>query len=114
MAKDDGEQAALAARMRSLIGMWPDVEEKRMFGGIAFLLNGHILIAASRQGGALVQVGKARNDEALARPGATQMVMRGTGMPGFIHVAPDELESEDGIRAWVALAEPYVRSLSPK
>lgn len=105
-------QEQLASHIRARIGAWPDIAERRMFGSLAFLLGGHILIAARTDGSALVQVGKALNDAALERPGATQMVMRGGPMVGFIEVGPDEMADEEAVAAWIALAEPYVRSLA--
>lgn len=107
-------QDELAERIRQIVGAWPDITEKRMFGSIAFNLNDHIFIAARKDGSALVQVGKARNEEALARPGASQMIMRGGAMLGFIEISPDELANEDDIRSWLDLAEPYVRALPAK
>lgn len=107
-------QDELAARIRSRIGSWPDIVEKRMFGSLAFMLNGHILIAARKDGSALVQVGKSRNDMALARAGASQMIMRGGPMVGFIEVGPDDLDTEEAVAEWIAFAKPYVRSLPGK
>lgn len=106
--------ADLASRLRRLIGGLPDITEKRMFGSTAFLLEGHILIAARPNGSALVQVGKERNSEALARPGASQMVMRGNDMVGFVEVAPEALGTEAALLDWIALAEPYIRALPRK
>ena len=63
----------LAERIRSLIGDDPRVTEKSMFGGLTFLLNGHILVGTKKDGRILLSVGKEHNDAALSRPGATQM-----------------------------------------
>jgi hypothetical protein len=84
-----------------------------MFGGLSFLLNGHILIAARKDGSALLSVGKDHNDEALARPGTTQMIHGGRIMRGFIFVDPDALEDDDDLRDWVRTAERWVSVMPP-
>ena len=105
---------AIADRLRNLLDGDPRITEKKMFGGITFLMNGHMLISASRKGGVLVHVGKDDNDEALSRPGATQMVHGDRVMRGFIWVDADETEDDDTLRDWIALAEKYVRTQQPK
>ena len=77
----------LAGAVRSaLIGMKP-VTEVKMFGGIGFMLNGHLLVAASKRG-LLLRVGTDRQSQALAKPGTRQMEMRGRPMAGYVYVHP--------------------------
>jgi hypothetical protein len=68
---------ALAERIRELLAADPDVTETKMFGGLAFLVGGHMAIAASGQGGALVRVDPAASDELVERHGASIAIMRG-------------------------------------
>jgi hypothetical protein len=84
-----------------------------MFGGLAFLIRGHIAITASGQGGVLVQVGPGQCDELLATTKATTAVMRGREMPGWLRVSADEL-SHDELSRWVELGIDRARSLPPK
>jgi TfoX/Sxy family transcriptional regulator of competence genes len=104
-------QDHLIDRIRLILDGDPRIREKRMFGGLSFLLNGHILIAARKDGGALLSVGKEHNDEALARSGASQMVHGGRIMRGFIFVDPDALEDDDDLREWIATAEKWVAAM---
>jgi TfoX/Sxy family transcriptional regulator of competence genes len=105
---------ATADRLRNLLDGDPRITEKKMFGGVTFLLNGHMLITASKNGRAMVHVGKESNDLALLRPGASQMVHGGRVMRGFIWVDADETEDDDVLRGWIDLAEKYVRTQPPK
>ena len=72
----------LAERIRQLIGGDPELTEKKMFGGLAFLIRGNMAIAASSQGGALVRVDPAQCNALVATTKATLMNMRGRDMPG--------------------------------
>ena len=102
----------LAERIRSLIGDDPRVTEKSMFGGLTFLLNGHILVGTKKDGRILLSVGKEHNQAALARPGATQMVHNNRNMTGFVWVEPDAIEDDDVLADWVRTAYGWV-SLMP-
>ena len=98
----------LAERIRSLLGDDPRVTEKNMFGGLTFLLNGHILVGTKKDGRILLSVGKENNDAALARPGATQMVHNNRNMTGFVWVEPDAIEDDDDLADWVKAAYGWV------
>jgi len=74
----------LAGRIRDLIGPDPELTEKKMFGGLAFLIRGHMAISASGQGGVLVHVDPARTGELIATTSATVAVMQGREMPGWL------------------------------
>ena len=106
MAYDEG----LADRIRELLSDEAGVTEKKMFGGLAFLVNGHMAISASGQGGVLV-----RSDPATDTPkGATQAIMRGRPMDGWLRVDPSLLKTKPQLAKWVNLGAAYVRTLPPK
>ena len=108
-----GYDAELADRIRYLIGTGPGVSEKKMFGGLAFLIGGNMAISASGNGGALVRVDPAES-AALAGTTATVAVMRGREMPGWLRVSSDDLEADDQLAEWVSRAVRYARSLPSK
>jgi TfoX/Sxy family transcriptional regulator of competence genes len=83
-----------------------------MFGGTGFMLNGNMVAALSKRG-LLVRVGKDRQKEALARPGARPMEMRGRTMGGYIYVDPAELTGS-AVQSWLQLALAFVQTLPPK
>lgn len=104
-------QDHLIDRIRLKLDGDPRVREKRMFGGLSFLLNGHILIAARKDGSALLSVGKDHNDEALSRPGTTQMLHGGRPMRGFVFVEADALEDDHDLGDWIRTAERWVAAV---
>ena len=104
----------LAARIRDLIGPDPELTEKKMFGGLAFLIRGHMAISASGQGGALVHVDSERSTGLLAASRATTAVMQGREMPGWLRVGPEDLASDDDLSRWVEIGIGHARSLPPK
>lgn len=105
---------ALATRIRSLLDDAPDVTEKKMFGGLAFLVQGNMAIAASGQGGALVRADPAQSNELVATKGATVAEMRGRLMPGWLRVDSAGLASDSDLAFWVDLGTGYARSLPAK
>ena len=104
----------LANRLRERLADEDGVTEKKMFGGLAFLVNGHMCVAASGQGGLLARVDPSGNDDALAQPHAEPMVMRGRAMDGWIRVAPDGVTTDAELAGWVERGLAYVRTLPPK
>jgi TfoX N-terminal domain len=104
----------LADRIRRLIGADPDLTEKKMFGGLAFLIAGNMAIAASGQGGAMVRVDPQHSDALVATTTASLMEMRGRPMPGWLHVSSDDLRTDDQLAPWVERSTGYARSLPPK
>jgi TfoX/Sxy family transcriptional regulator of competence genes len=103
----------LADRVRELVA-GEDIVEKKMFGGLAFLLRGNMSVAASGQGGLLVRVDPAATGDLLAEPGAEEFDMGGRGpMKGWLRVNPDVLDDET-LGAWVSRGVAYARSLPPK
>jgi hypothetical protein len=104
----------LAGRIRQLIGSDPELTEKKMFGGLAFLIRGNMAIAASSQGGVMVRVDPAQSDSLVAMTTATLVNMRGRDMPGWLQVSPDDLRTDDQLAFWVEIGTGYTRSLPPK
>jgi TfoX/Sxy family transcriptional regulator of competence genes len=110
---DDQE---LAANVRALLAGAGDIREVRMFGrmfgGIGFMLNGNMVAAASSRG-LLLRVGKDRQAEGLAQPGARQMVMRGRAMEGYVYIDPPAL-SKKTVQNGLRMAVAHVKTLPPK
>jgi hypothetical protein len=104
----------LAARIRDLIGPDPELTEKKMFGGLAFLICGHMAISASGQGGVLVHVDPGRSAALSATTRATTAVMQGREMPGWLRVSQEDLTSDDDLSRWVDIGVEHARSLPPK
>jgi hypothetical protein len=104
----------LADRIRFLIGAGPGVTEKKMFGGLAFLVGGNMAISASGQGGALVRVDPADSGTLTATGQATVAVMGGRPMQGWLRVSREDLEADEQLTEWVNRALAYTRSLPPK
>ena len=104
----------LAVRLRELLADERSVTEKKMFGGLAFLLNGNMCVSASRSGGLLVRIAPTDTDAALAKPHVKRMNMRGRTMDGWIIVAPEAVKTRLEIGAWVKQSVAFVKSLPPK
>lgn len=102
----------LLACVRTFIGAAPEVKEIKMFGGIGFMLNGNLLLAASSRG-LLARVGKDAEGEALTRPGAAPMIMRGRTMSGYIRIGARALDKR-GVASWIDLARVFVQTLPKK
>jgi TfoX/Sxy family transcriptional regulator of competence genes len=103
---------SVPAAVRTVLVRTRNVREVKMFGGIGFMLNDHLLIAASPRG-LLVRVGKDGYTEALSRPSAHPMIMRGRSMEGYVRVDRELLDERD-IRSWVETAVRFVKTLPPK
>ena len=104
----------LAGRIRDLIGPDPELTEKKMFGGLAFLIRGHMAISASGQGGVLVHVDPERTDELVATTAATVAVMQGREMPGGCGSARTTSPPTPTSPRWVEIGIGHARSLPPK
>jgi TfoX/Sxy family transcriptional regulator of competence genes len=104
----------LANRLREQLAGEDGVTERRMFGGIAFLLDGNMSVAASGQGGLLVRVGPAATDDAAARPHARVAVMREREMRGWIRVESEGVRTTRQLASWVRRSVAFVRTLPPK
>ena len=104
----------LADRIRELTRGQRGVEEKKMFGGLAFLIGGNMAIAASGQGGLLVRVDPDESDELLERTPASEMVMRGRKMQGWLRVEAKDVRTKAQLGKWVERGTAYARSLPAK
>jgi TfoX/Sxy family transcriptional regulator of competence genes len=104
----------LANRIRELIAGEPDVAEKRMFGGLAFLVGGNMSVAASGQGGLLVRVVPADTDALVAKPHAHPFEMRGRAVQGWLRVDPEGLRTKHQLESWVRRGVAGARSVPPK
>jgi TfoX/Sxy family transcriptional regulator of competence genes len=104
----------LAARVRELVADEQALTEKKMFGGLAFLIGGNMAIAASGQGGLLVRVDPEQSDDLVATTPARPMEMRGREMAGWLRVESNDVRQQPELARWVELGTTYARSLPPK
>ena len=106
MAYDEG----LAQRIREALEDRPDISEKKMFGGLAFLLGGHMCVGVVGNE-LMVRVGPDAHDEALGQPHARKMDFTGRPMKGFVYVACEGVESDADLRRWVARGVRFAASI---
>ena len=104
----------LADRIRELLGGEAHLTEKKMFGGLAFLIEGKMAVAASGQGGVLVRVDPGQSDTLVATTNAHLMEMRGQRMRGWLRVDADDVRTKRQLARWVGLGARYARSLPAK
>lgn len=104
----------LAGRLRELLTGESDVSEKKMFGGLAFLIRGNMAVAASGQGGLLVRVDPSKSDRLIATTNARRMEMGGRAMQGWLRVDSDDVRTERQLIKWVGLGMAYAHSLPAK
>ena len=104
----------LAERIRDLLSDDAEASERKMFGGLAFLVNGNMAISASGLGGVLVRVDPARSDRLVATTAAELAVMRGRQMDGWLRVAAEDLRTKRQLARWVELGASHARSLPAK
>jgi hypothetical protein len=104
----------LADRIRELLGAESGLIEKKMFGGLAFLIGGNMAVAASGQGGVLVRVDPTQSDRLVATTNARLMEMRGRRMKGWLRVDPEDVRTKRQLTKWVKLGATYARSLPAK
>jgi hypothetical protein len=103
-----------ANRIRELVQREDGLSEMRMFGGLAFLINGNMAVAASGKGGLLLRCDPAETDALIAAEGATRFEMRGREMDGWLRIDASAIEKGAGLRRWVDVGVAYARSLPPK
>ena len=106
--------ADLADRIRELLAPLRGVDEMRMFGGLAFLINGNMSVAVSGQGGLMVRVPPGGTEKLLSRAHVTPMVMGGREVRGWIRVDAGGVKSTRQLTGWVTRGADYARSLPPK
>jgi TfoX/Sxy family transcriptional regulator of competence genes len=104
----------LAHRLRELLAGEDGVTEQAMFGGLAFLIGGHMAVAASGQGGLMVRVAPEETAALVAQPHAQPFVMRGKEMDGWLRVAAEGVTTKRQLERWVARGVAYARTLPPK
>ena len=104
----------LADRIRELIAGERRVMEKKMFGGLAFLVSGNMAVAASGHGGLMVRVDPEEGDRLVAKTKARPMVMRGREMSGWLRLTSDDVRTKRQLQRWVEMGVTYARSLPPK
>jgi TfoX/Sxy family transcriptional regulator of competence genes len=104
----------LANRIRELLAGEPRLSEQRMFGGLAFLVNGNMAIAASREGGVLVRVHPDTSETLVASSKAKVAIMGGRPMRGWLRVAPEDLRTKRQLTTWVQRGVEYARTLPAK
>jgi TfoX/Sxy family transcriptional regulator of competence genes len=104
----------LAERIRELVAGERRLTEKKMFGGLAFLVGGNMAIAASSEGGVLVRVDPERSERLVATPKARPMVMRGREMAGWLRVDAEDVRTKRQLARWVEMGVAYARSLPAK
>lgn len=103
----------LAQRIRAVLDGEPGITEKRMFGGLAFLVDGTMAVCAGGQGsGMMLRVDPVGSDALTSPPQVRRVVMRGRELAGWLHVDLAALECEDDLRRWVVKGLGYARSLT--
>lgn len=101
-------------RLRGLLGDDPNITEKKMFGGVAFMLNGNMLCGYTNKGDLMVRVGKELEPEARKLPGAKDMDFTGKKMGGMLFVDENALAEDEALKQWIALATRFVGALPAK
>ena len=104
----------LGDRIRELVGAEKGVEEKRMFGGLAFLVNGNMSVAVSSKGGLMVRVPPDETEKLLARDHVEPMVMAGRETRGWLRVSVDGVKTKRQLQQWISCGVDYAKSLPPK
>jgi len=104
----------LADRIREVVATESGLTEKKMFGGLAFLINGNMAVAASGQGGILLRCDPADTDKWIAKPHAARMAMRGREMDGWLRIDAPAFTTDARLKNWVRVGVDYAGSLPAK
>ena len=104
----------LANLIRELLADEPDVVEKKMFGGLAFLIGGNMSVSASGKGGLMLRCDPAETESLVEKPHAGPMEMRGRVMDGWLRVGAEGVQTKSQLKPWVKVGVSYARSLPPK
>ncbi|MFC0505171.1 TfoX/Sxy family protein [Micromonospora costi] len=104
----------LANRVRELIGGEPGIDERRMFGGLAMMLNGNMAVVIRGAGGLMVRVDPAQSAQFLSEDGAQPTEMRGWIMRGWITVEPSACAEDADLQRWVGRGVTFARGLPAK
>ena len=105
--------ASLAARIRDALARKKNIEEKKMFGGIGFLLNGNMLVGVWKNS-LIVRLGPDEGEVALLEPHVREFDITGKAMKGWAMVEPEGLEDDDQLKDWIQRATKFVGTLSKK
>jgi hypothetical protein len=100
-----------AERVRELLSGRRDVVEKKLMGGLTFMVGGHMCCSVSGRGGLMIRVGADSQAEMLREPNVRPIEMRGRTMTGFLHVAPDGYETEADLRTWLKRGVDFVTTV---
>jgi hypothetical protein len=103
----------LAERVRGLLPEVP-VTEQKMFGGLAFLIGGHMAVAASGQGGLMLRCDPEETDRLVREAGVSRMEMRGRQMAGWLRVTAETVADDTSLQRWITIGTAYAQSLPPK
>lgn len=103
----------LADRLRDLLAAEPELREKRMFGGLAFMVAGHMALAVT-SGGLMLRVDPEQSDALLLDPQASRMVMQGRELAGWLLIDVDASATDEDLSRWVDLGIDFAHSLPPK
>ena len=101
----------LADRLRAELSADPRVREQAMFGGLAFLVDGAMVVAASGRGGLMVRCDPAQAEELVTADGVERMVMRGREVDGWLRVAAEVVDDDAALRHWIAVGQATTASL---
>jgi TfoX/Sxy family transcriptional regulator of competence genes len=104
----------LADRVREIVAASGEFSERKMFGGLAFMVGGYMAVAASREGGIMVRVDPAETDAMLAKPFCRPMEMRGKPLDGWVRVDADGIATKRQLERWVARGLTYARAQPPR
>lgn len=104
---------ALAERIRLLLRQRPDVEEKKMFGGVVFMLNGNMLVGIWKQS-LIARIGAEQAEVALKQPFVKVFDITGKSMKGWVMVDPEGVDFDEELKSWIAKAEKFVKTLPEK
>jgi hypothetical protein len=104
----------LAQRLRALLEPGPELREKRMFGGLAFLINGHLSVSVSGKGGLMVRIDPADTEALLREPHTECFEMRGRELAGWLRIDPAGVTTDRELLRWAERGVTYARTLPPR
>jgi TfoX/Sxy family transcriptional regulator of competence genes len=104
----------LADRVREIVAGSGDFSERKMFGGLAFMVDGHMAVAASREGGIMLRVAPAETDALLAKPFCRPFQMRGKPIDGWVRIDADGIATKRQLERWVMRGVAYARTQPPR
>lgn len=103
----------LAARIRDHLGDDPSIAEKKMFGGVAYMLHGNMAVGVHKNG-LMVRLDADDHEAALAEPGVSEFDLTGRPMRGWVVVGADAISDDSSLASWIERGVEYAGSLPPK